>query len=96
MKNADSNAAELGELLTRLSDDLPTEADARRLNELLRGDPLACELYLNHAAMEAQFKQFFSEDDFRASQALTEEISAIRDDVAPSWMQVRAPYHKSQ
>ena len=59
MKNADATSGELRELLTRLSDGTQTEADARRLNELLRGDPAACELYLNHAALEAQLHREF-------------------------------------
>jgi ferric-dicitrate binding protein FerR (iron transport regulator) len=50
---------ELRDLLTRLSDGTQTEADARRLNELLRGDPEACELYLNHVALEAQLHREF-------------------------------------
>lgn len=59
MKNDDSKHAELRELLTRLSDGTQTEADARRLNELLRGDPEACELYLDHVALEAQLQREF-------------------------------------
>ena len=37
-------------------------------------------------AMEAQFKAFFSEQDFRANQALQEEIAQLREDVAPTWL----------
>ena len=59
MRSADPAAGELRELLTRLSDGTQTEADARRLNELLRGDPEACEFYLNHAALEAQLHREF-------------------------------------
>lgn len=53
MNNDDSKHGELRDLLTRLSDSSQTEADTRRLNDLLRGDPEACELYLNHAARAA-------------------------------------------
>ncbi len=37
-------------------------------------------------AMKQQFLKFFSEADWRAHQAMQEEIGAIRDDVAPTWM----------
>ncbi|MBA2320013.1 MAG: NAD(P)/FAD-dependent oxidoreductase [Deltaproteobacteria bacterium] len=40
----------------------------------------------DQAAMEAQFKTFFSEADWRANQALDAEISALREDVHPSWL----------
>ena len=38
-------------------------------------------------AMKDQFISFFSEADWRANEALTEEIGKIRDDVAPTWME---------
>ncbi len=38
-------------------------------------------------AMRAQFLKFFSEQDWKANQALTREIGQIRDDLAPSWME---------
>ena len=38
------------------------------------------------AAMKDQFLSFFSEQDFRANQALQAEIAQIRDDVAPTWL----------
>ncbi len=38
------------------------------------------------AAMKEQFLGFFSEQDYRANQALQEEIGQIRDDVAPTWL----------
>ncbi|MFZ9982113.1 MAG: phytoene desaturase family protein [Cyclobacteriaceae bacterium] len=38
-------------------------------------------------SMKQQFVSFFSEADWHANEALTEEISQIRDDVAPTWMQ---------
>jgi phytoene dehydrogenase-like protein len=38
-------------------------------------------------AMRQQFLQFFSEQDWRAHRALTQEIEQIREDLAPSWLQ---------
>ncbi len=38
-------------------------------------------------AMRNQFISFFSEDDWRANQMLTEEIGKIRDDIAPTWLE---------
>src|SRR6266480_2540305 len=38
-------------------------------------------------AMREQFLSFFSEQDWRANEALQREISAIRDDVAPTWLE---------
>lgn len=39
------------------------------------------------AAMQAQFLKFFSERDWRANERLTLEISQIRDDIAPCWLE---------
>src|ERR1700694_2190693 len=36
--------------------------------------------------MKEQFLSFFSEQDWRANQALQTEIGQIRDDVAPTWL----------
>ncbi|HEY4219823.1 MAG TPA: NAD(P)/FAD-dependent oxidoreductase, partial [Myxococcota bacterium] len=41
----------------------------------------------DEASMKSQFMSFFSEADWRANQAMMQEIHAIRDDIAPSWMQ---------
>jgi phytoene dehydrogenase-like protein len=38
-------------------------------------------------AMKEQFVSFFSEQDFRANQALQAEIGQLRDDVAATWLQ---------
>ncbi|MDQ6763014.1 MAG: NAD(P)/FAD-dependent oxidoreductase, partial [Bacteroidota bacterium] len=38
-------------------------------------------------AMRKQFISFFSEDDWRANQAMSEEIEKIRDDIAPTWLE---------
>lgn len=37
-------------------------------------------------AMRQQFFQFFSKEDWRANEALQDEIGKIRDDLAPSWL----------
>lgn len=42
-------------------------------------------------AMRKQFISFFSEDDWRANQALSAEIEKIRDDIAPTWLE--EPYN---
>ena len=39
------------------------------------------------ASMKQQFLSFFSEQDWKANEAMLAEIHAIRDDIAPSWMQ---------
>jgi phytoene dehydrogenase-like protein len=39
------------------------------------------------AAMKRQFLDHFSERDWRANEALEQEIAQIRADIAPSWMQ---------
>ncbi len=38
-------------------------------------------------AMRQQFVSFFSEADWRANEALTDEIGKIRDDIAPTWLE---------
>src|SRR5262249_38957792 len=38
-------------------------------------------------AMRQQFLEFFSAGDWKANEALTREIAAIRDDLAPSWLE---------
>jgi ferric-dicitrate binding protein FerR (iron transport regulator) len=45
---------ELRELLRRLSDAPLSLEESARLNELLHGDPDACELYLKHLTLDAQ------------------------------------------
>ncbi|GBF99512.1 hypothetical protein Rsub_12290 [Raphidocelis subcapitata] len=40
----------------------------------------------DRAAMRDQFVKFFSKEDWQANEAMQAEISAIRDDVAPSWL----------
>ena len=41
----------------------------------------------DQAAMERQFRELFSEADWKANQALVAEVSALRDDVAPTWLE---------
>src|SRR5262245_48097651 len=50
---------ELRDILRRLSDQDFSPDDARRLNELLHGDPEACELYLDHVTLDAQLRHEF-------------------------------------
>jgi len=37
--------------------------------------------------MHRQFREFFSDDDWQANQALCTEIAQIREDLAPSWLE---------
>lgn len=37
--------------------------------------------------LEAQFRRFFSERDYRAQLALSRELEQLREDVAPSWLE---------
>ena len=39
------------------------------------------------AATRAQFLKFFSERDWKANEAMEAEIAALRDDIAPTWLQ---------
>ena len=41
----------------------------------------------DQAAMKQQFESFFSEQDFRANQALQKEIGELRDDVHQTWLE---------
>jgi len=53
--------------------------------------PTTGERYLlfgsDQEAMRAQFTAFFSEADWRANQALQAEVAALREDVAPTWLE---------
>lgn len=51
--------AELNDLLRRLSDEQLAPEDRQRLNDLLLGDPEACERYLDHITVEAHLRQEF-------------------------------------
>lgn len=57
MSNPVEKHAPLARLLQRLSDGLLTTEEARQLNDLLLGDPDACEIYLNHLTLEAHLQQ---------------------------------------
>ena len=41
----------------------------------------------DRGSMRDQFTRFFSERDWRANEALQEEIGQLRDDVAPTWLE---------
>jgi phytoene dehydrogenase-like protein len=41
----------------------------------------------DRADLEAQFRRFFSERDHRAHLALSRELEAIREDIAPTWLE---------
>jgi len=47
----------MNDLLRKLSDGSLTADEAKQLNELLRGNPEACEVYLNHTTLEAQLQR---------------------------------------
>jgi|694.fasta_scaffold101831_2 ferric-dicitrate binding protein FerR (iron transport regulator) len=47
----------MNDLLRKLSDGTLSTDEAKELNELLRGNPEACEIYLNHIALEAQLER---------------------------------------
>jgi len=63
---------ELRDLLRRLSDAPLSPEEAARLNDLLHGDPEACELYLKHATLDAQLRH-----EFGGRQPLPEELPAF-------------------
>ena len=44
-------------MLSKLIDGELNPDEARRLNEFLRGDPAACDLYLNHVTLHAQLER---------------------------------------
>ncbi|HLL53196.1 MAG TPA: NAD(P)/FAD-dependent oxidoreductase [Myxococcaceae bacterium] len=44
----------------------------------------------NEAELRRQFVDYFSEADWNANQAMNAELAAIRDDLAPAWLQ--SPY----
>jgi phytoene dehydrogenase-like protein len=46
-------------------------------------------------AMRRQFLQFFTEEDWRANESLTEEIGQIREDLAPSWLEEPLPLEET-
>jgi phytoene dehydrogenase-like protein len=41
----------------------------------------------NAAETERQFREFFSEADWRADRALQDELAALREDVGPTWLE---------
>jgi hypothetical protein len=65
----------MNDLLRKLSDGTLTDDEAKQLNELLRGNPEACEIYLNHIALEAQLERELQQP---AKMAQIRRISPIR------------------
>lgn len=60
MNSSRDNAfIELEEILARIDDDIATSADRSRLNDLLSGDPEACEFYLDYMAFSAALELEF-------------------------------------
>jgi hypothetical protein len=55
-----SKEAELQDLIGRLSEGVLTDEDARRLGELLQGDPIAQESYLDHVLIHGLLEREFS------------------------------------
>lgn len=49
----------MNDLLRKLSDGSLTVEEARELNDHLRGNPEACEVYMNHITLEAQLEREF-------------------------------------
>lgn len=46
-------------------------------------------------AMRRQFLEFFTEKDWRAHEALTQELAQIREDLAPSWLKEPLSLHET-
>ena len=66
----------MNDLLTKLSDGTLTPDDARALNDLLRGNPEACEQYLNHITLEAQLEREVGLNEvFKAAPPITKRRS---------------------
>ncbi len=59
MSNRDERFEELAQLLSLIDDGEATQADCDRLNDLLRGDPEACEFYIDFMAMSANLELEF-------------------------------------
>jgi phytoene dehydrogenase-like protein len=77
------------ELIAKLGIDVPIVR--RDPHYFLPTTPSAGGKYLlfgsDAAAMRRGFTRFFSERDWRANEALQTEVAAIRDDVAPTWLE---------
>jgi phytoene dehydrogenase-like protein len=74
------------ELLEKLGVELPTMRRDPHYFLPTTGDRYLL-LGSDKAAAKDQLTRFFSERDFRANEALTNEVAAIRDDVAPAWLE---------
>ena len=74
------------ELLEQLGIDLPLRRrDPHYFLPTTDGRSLL--LGADRESTQAQLRRFFSEADVRANDALLAEISAIRDDIAPTWLE---------
>jgi phytoene dehydrogenase-like protein len=49
----------------------------------------------NEQEMRRQFLAFFSEEDWKANQAMNAELAAMRDDLAPAWLQPPLSLHET-
>ena len=63
---------ELRDLLRQLSDGPLSPEESGRLNELLHGDAVACELYLDHLTLDARLRH-----EFGGRPPLPEEVPAF-------------------
>lgn len=64
------------ELLRKLSDGTLTADETRQLNELLRGNPDACEVYLNQMTLEAQLERELGRNEcFKAPPTAAKKLS---------------------
>ncbi|CAD7697534.1 unnamed protein product [Ostreobium quekettii] len=54
---------------------------------------LLCSSNLNE--VKQQFETFFSQEDWKANQRLQDEVSAIRDDIAPCWLRPPMPLEET-
>lgn len=60
----------MNDLLRKFSDGDFSSDDARALNELLRGNPEACERYLNHITLEAQLERELGSEEWSAQSSV--------------------------
>ena len=59
MSTPTERQTELRDFLQRLSDDALPPEESQRLNDLLHGDPEACERYLDHVTLDAHLRSEF-------------------------------------
>lgn len=68
----------MNDLLRKLSDGTLTADETRLLNDHLRGNPEACEVYLNHITLEAQLEREFCQPVKTAQKRRFSPIRLIR------------------